>query len=1603
MTREQSANKIIFAKSSLLGKRPTNQLQPGEIGLNTNSQEPGLFFGTTDGRVIKVGPTAVLPDAPTSTPERGETWLNTVDGTLNVGDAARSWRSIAAPYLGGGGTVVFVAPEFKYSTDSLKNDGQALPFQTIPRAILELTKIYLSRVIGGFPTSEESKKYTVLVAPSRVTTTNGPGASLENFNVDFSNKTTNEVTTPELQQFNSPTGGIIVPFGISVKGFDLRKSVISPTYVPTFQKPFFPTLSQGVDQPLSPIFHCGGNVYFEDLSVTDKIADRSVVSVENIQSNAAFWSERPHGHGFNDLVNVRYSSLVDQSTGTFTAGLYYVIPIDTYRFYLSTGSQTAENAEAYVAFSTLPLLPEGGFPKFIVTNELKSAHRLQLFSNASLSEIQDYYVKVQRAFPLFFGGKVVDSSQIVDVFDHVIVGPTNNYPNNQNSNTTRNSSFYSNQVNLRSDYGMCWGDFNGEENSGFSSVIANSCTAISLQNDPSVYEIYATLINPSTGVTEQKWWSLTEAVYLSTPLESRPASLADVTVESQLTLLNTTPITNIRYYYENLTTSEGKSIGIVNIEKDFRHFGFRVRNGAYGQFQSVYCIGYAIGVWSLNGGTCNLTNSTSNFGSVAFKSEGFLGINTIGGAKTNGKGFVFEGIQRPLALTKSQVESKSNKKILTLGGKITNIYIDPLDTSIQIIELNSDFSPCFLLPHSLKPGSALWVESETCTYRGFFATDGGPTVLTGLSEPSFAKLRLRSSDSTIPNDTTLLPVLGVPYIRRFLDPRNDFERSYSLCLKNTQPNAISPQVGSALRLNQTSQQLGSSSLVPNVQFDPGVLGGWGRVFTVDGVETNRLGSSPQFNYVINDASQDLVYYVAITATDLSRPWEQGPSFNLAQGSYTTFRNRNWYTAENNLWDCVYYGNASSFTTNSGPYSLAPIESCSPFVDTSVLERQDLVSRTYQGFYASDEYQDPQSYPDTHEEYSKGTYFRGSTEPYPTFSAQSVYDNDDSSESLGICLKSIAGGAETFTVTPLILVQAEQQADSTNRYAPSIVEFSVLSSTEIENPRQTVSVIQLSSSLGVEYFRVININSTTIRAIRLNYTNSFYQSTLPGGPDSPLDWPQQTKVTVCSTNPLPEQELYDPDWSNTKKAVYRFFQVMGYPASTMKPLLTPKYWGERLLATTSLSSTLPVNGYAQTTDKWPLEFNQPSTVIANTHTWSYAGYYNYSRGLPEFQSNDFTKKLSSDYQATTTWGGRLVVTGINDKGEVVQFGPQKQALTAKFYEALLPTSNTLNQQVYEEQEFVEYPSQVVVYSTDDISELFNGSLSTFDLLRSGLTIPPDQLQQDAMFVAVGAVMQRPGVDFNLVNNQIQFTSSPPAGASCNIRVVTSVDSLRTLEVLPLVFTENFDGIKTIFTAKTSLDPEKAKKLTGFKVTNNNTFVFLGGAEQIPVSDVDPEIPFSYSIERTSPTTIQFTFTGAPPEGSTIDIRAVCTGSYWSLRSIYPVHVYSLDPISGDFNGANLSFVLKYNNQIVNPSAVDQDNLIVSLGGAIQTPGVSYTVENSVLTFLSAGDAPQPGTSVNLRVIANAEFIACSNEGKYGTGFLKWGPGIVLTLANSAGIV
>lgn len=1607
------ADKIILKRSSILGKRPTNQvIQAGELALNTNAEDPGAFFQVSDGNVVKVGPTAVSAIPPVDLPEKGESWFDIGNGVLKIGtveEAKRVWKSIAAPFLGGGGNSVFVAPEFEYSTDNLRNDGQALPFRTLTRAILELSKIYISNVLGGYAKSGESNRYTVFLAPSLTTVFNDPGTTVEDFTTDFSTNPDKEVTFNDLVQFNSVYGGLILPSGITLSGMDLKKSVLSPTYVPSYRNPFFEEGYQGVNEPITSILRCSGNSYISNFSVIDKISFSEIESISARETYALFKSRRPHGLKFNDQVSVSFNPSVNQSTGTFTSGTYYAIPLNSFQFYLSAGSQIEENSEPYVLFTSIPILSSVIGPKLTVSLQLKSAHRLRLAANVSLTELGDYYTKVQKAFSSYFGGKITDGQDIVYSGEYVVVGPTSApYPGNIAANTVKNSSFYANQVNLRSEYGMCWGDFDGSVVDGFKSVVANSCTAVTLQNDPHVYEVYTTL-----STTEQEWRSLTEVLYLSLPVEERPALLSELPVEDQLNLLNTTPINNIRYYYQNLYEDSGegpRSIGIVDIDNDFRHFGFRVRNGAYSQLQSIYTIGAAIGVWALNGGTCNLTNSTTNFGSVSFKAEGFLGINSIGGANPNGKGFVFEGIQRPLALTRSQAESFGNKKIFSLGSKIKSVYIDPLDPETQIIELSADFSPAFLLPYSLKPGSALWVETEDCTYRGFFATDGGPTVVTGLDDPvKFAKLRIRATDSTIPNDNQLIPALGVPYIRRFQDPRKDFERSYSFYLTSTLPTAVAPQVGDVLRLNQTSQQLGSTSIRPNVQFDPGVLGGWGRVFTVDAVETGQLGASPQFNYVLSDTNQDLNYFVALTVSDFSRPWTQGPTdigypyrFSNPYGTYATYKNRNWYTAENNLWEDVYYGEASSFRDDFGPYSVAPFLQFSPFVDSSVLERQDPVAETFQGSYAPDPYADV---------YSTGTYLRGATSPYPSFPTQDYYDNDDSSESLGICLSDVPDGVTTYLVTDSVVLQEEQLAvlktptQNPSRYRPAVISFSVLSPVGISNPKQKVSVVRLqctdpaTSDVYTGYVRVTNLNGAIVTGILLTFQNSFYLSNLSPEDGTNYIWQKSiTQVTVCSTNAVPEPETYDPYWTNTKRAVFRFFEVMGYPNSTMDQYLQPKYWGERLLSVTSLINVPPEQGYALTTDKWPLEFNDPSAIIANTHTWAYTGYYNYSRGLLKYQSTDITRKLASDFQAYTLWSGRLTVTGINDKGEIVLFGPQRQALTANYYDPILPIVNTGNQQIYEEQPYVEFPSQVIVYSVDDISSQFNGSMKQFDLNRGGFAIPPNQLKTDSVLVILGAVVQKPGESYIISGKNITFSSAPDAGTNCDIRVITTADNEETLVAVPLTLTEQPNGSQTVFNAYYEKDGLRVD-LTDYDINLQNTFVILGGVEQIPDSPYNSaydEWAYSLAKDPFDATNIIITFNGTPPAGSTVDVRSICTNPYWATRGIYPVAVYSLDSLSGEFDGAKTVFDLTFEGNPVNSSTVTQENLIFSLGGAIQLPGVSYEIQGSKLIILETTDAPLATTTCNIRVITNAEFITCPDQGKYGANFVEWGPKLVLAL-------
>lgn len=1599
------ADKIILKRSSILGKRPTNQvIEAGELALNTNSNDPGAFFEVSDGNVVKIGPTSVSSFPPVEFPEKGETWYDTQKGTWNIGvyeNAKKVWKTLAAPYLGGSDIVVFVAPQFFGSSDSLENNGQSLPFQSVERALLELTKLKIQNYLSGNIFAPSTEKYVIQLAPSQLPVYNNPGTSVDDFSVLFQGDTTQQASIPELIQFNPLDGGVIVPGNITIKGLDLKKCVLKPSYVPKYKHPGYPEGYAGINEPLSCIFKVAGNVSCDNFSVTDKNDKVTVTRVSDNNTLAEFESLVPHGLSKNDLITISFAPGVDQSTGSMVAGNYYVDPIGAYTFRLSSSELTGEeNSGVFISFNSVPLMPENNQAKMFGSLTLYSAHRLSAFKYATFQELADYYTKVQKAFPTFFGGKVTDGAEIVNNSEYVIVAPADDlYPNNFNSNSTRNSSCYIKEVNVRSDYGMTYGDFNGDDVEGFRSLIANACTSVSLQTDPAAYEIYTTLVNPATGNTEQRWWTLVEATYYSLPSEERPERLDQVPRSLQLQVLNQTPIEKIRYHYKNLTDSNGKSFGIVDINNDFRHYGFRARNSSYVQAQSIYTIGCAIGVWSLNGSIIGLTNSTSNFGSVAFKSEGFRGINTIGGAYANAKGFQFSGIQRPLVLTEGQVTDIENKNILSLGSRIVNSYVDPANPNIQILELSSNFLPCYILPFSLKPGSAVWVSSTDCTYRGFFATDGGPTVILGSGDQcdQSTKLRIRYSDSTIPTDLDSVTSLDIPYIRRFKDPRNQSDRSYSFVVINTDTNALPPPVGSVLRLNQSSQTLGASTLKPNVQFDPGPLGGWGRLFTVDNVQTASLGLSPNYNYVVGDSTQDNRYLMTLTVGDIASPWLQS-KVGYAQGSYTTFLNRNWYAAENNLWTSVYYN--SVFNSTVGPYKIAPTEPCSPYIPTSVLEKQDLVSDTYQGSYASDPNLSQLEESEL-SNYLSGTYFRGSIVPYTEYAVQNYYDDDDGTDSLGLLLKDQISGKTTVLVSTINEDSVVESPSLPSIYgsvreAPEVVEFYVLSSSSIENPKQTRSILKLEQGAKFEYFQVINLVGTRVTAIRLDSSNSFFPDPQGGTVGEKPVWEPSTVnppvVNVCSLNNTPQVRIYDPDWANSKFCVFRFFEVMGYPKELLSAYLQPQYWGERFFSVNTLPFSPADDGYALTTANWPIEFNQPSTIIANTHTWAYCGYPFYSQGLPKYQTNDISRKLSYDFLSTATWSGRLTVTGINDKGEIVFFGPQREAITSQFYEADLPTTNLASKQIYKDQPIVEFPGQVVVYTADDISVDFDGFTTTFLLKKGGISIPLSHLSSESLWVQLGGITQTPNVNYTVSADSIIFADAPAEGTTCDIRIVTSEDNEKTLTVVPLEIADGeIDGIRSIFTLTSPVD------ISSLDINAGNTIVILGGVDQIPSS--------SYYMDRVGPQQVQITFTGIPPESTTIDIRSICSGKYWARQGIFPVAVYPLDSISLEFsNAGQTTFLLTYQGQPINPSLINTGNLLVSVGGVMQVPlhtvgtsqagayEVSLNANNQAIIIFQ--ESPLEGATSDLRIITNAEFLPCINGRGEQTGFMKWGPSVVL---------
>ena len=123
------AQRIQLKRSSIAGRRPDGSyLEPGELALNSNASDPGLFFEANNGTIIKAGPTAIGVKEPTTAVGygQGETWYDDGNGTFNVYSAeAEKWfEAYATPY-GGSTTLLYVGSQFPEASEEAQESEEA--------------------------------------------------------------------------------------------------------------------------------------------------------------------------------------------------------------------------------------------------------------------------------------------------------------------------------------------------------------------------------------------------------------------------------------------------------------------------------------------------------------------------------------------------------------------------------------------------------------------------------------------------------------------------------------------------------------------------------------------------------------------------------------------------------------------------------------------------------------------------------------------------------------------------------------------------------------------------------------------------------------------------------------------------------------------------------------------------------------------------------------------------------------------------------------------------------------------------------------------------------------------------------------------------------------------------------------------------------------------------------------------------------------------------------------------------------------------------------------------------------------------------------------
>jgi len=485
---------------------------------------------------------------------------------------------------------------------------------------------------------------------------------------EWNDNTILDLSNPDnaLYKFNSSTGGAIVPRGCSLIGYDLRRTIVRPLYVPD---------PADATQERTSIFNLTGGCYLWQFTIKDG----------DLSSNSPLYNP-------TDKVGRVYFQKGNSTNLATPEYSHHKICIMTYADESDLEQYYDKVGRAFSLFQ--PTIDDGDLEALVQENRIvgplsdtRNITNIRLEDNVDTSKVtvvvttkiahgyfKDQYVAIiDNGLNDLLNGtfKVIElddtDPRIFKYEVNVPIGqlaPLDTNANGYDFNTVptvdiaarvqaeidsvESASPYVFNCSIRSTWGQCgmWAD--GSKATGFKSMVVAQYTGVSLQRDDRAYIRYDEFTNT---------WN--------------QASITDA-----------------------FATEPYHTRGDAYWKDDWRNFHIRASDDAFIQCVSVFAVGFFDHFLMESGGDMSITNSNSNFGNTSLHAIGFKGfsfnqdkggyitdivpVKTVDDSAFNEKSYKYYSLDAQLTKSTSNTTGK-----LYYGSDET---YDPFDKPITSVE-----------------------------------------------------------------------------------------------------------------------------------------------------------------------------------------------------------------------------------------------------------------------------------------------------------------------------------------------------------------------------------------------------------------------------------------------------------------------------------------------------------------------------------------------------------------------------------------------------------------------------------------------------------------------------------------------------------------------------------------------------------------------------------------------------------------------------------------------------------------------------------------------------------------------------------------------------